>query len=91
MKKSRNIIVLLLALTVVLTVVLNASWMGNIANDRVSFLSDDDPNEPEMQGALIQSHINCLSDDPNEPEFAGALSGTLLGQPDDDPNEPELL
>ncbi len=91
MNKSWNIIVVLLALTAVLAVVLNANWMCNVANGRVGFLSDDDPNQPEMQGALIQAHISWLSDDPNQPEFAGAFSGTQFGRLDDDPNAPELL
>jgi hypothetical protein len=69
MKKPLNIMAVLLALTVLLTVVLNASWMGNVANDRVSFLDDDpnEPDEPEFASALSWTFLGKLSDDPNEP------------------------
>jgi len=79
--------VLVFVLTVLSAVVLNARGTGRLANDQSNYL-DDDPNEPEMQGAVVWAGSICLSDDPNEPEFAGALTGTVFWSLSDDPNEP---
>jgi len=93
MKKLMNITVLLLVLTGLSAVILNAALAGGFSNDQAGCLSDE-PNEPELQGNFIQASVTCLSDDPNEPddpEFTSALTGTLFVGLDEDPNEPELL
>jgi hypothetical protein len=87
MKKLVNIMVLVFVLTVLSTVILNASGTGQLANEQANYL-DDDPNEPEMQGAVVWAGSTCLSDDPNEPEFAGALARAFFSGLSDDPNEP---
>lgn len=79
--------VLVFVLTVLSAVVLNARGTGRLANDQANYL-DDDPNEPEMQGAVVWAGSTCLSDDPNEPEFAGALARAFFSGLSDDPNEP---
>lgn len=87
MKKLVNIMMLVLVLTVLSTIILNASATGRLANDQANYL-DDDPNEPEMQGAVVWAGSTCLSDDPNEPEFGSTPTATLFGSLSDDPNEP---
>jgi len=79
--------VLVFVLTVLSTVILNASGTGRLANDQANYL-DDDPNEPELQGAVVCTGRICLSDDPNEPEFGSTPTATLFGSLSDDPNEP---
>jgi len=68
MKKLMNIMMLILVLTVLSAVVLNARGTGRLANDQANYL-DDDPNEPEFAGALTGTVFWSLSDDPNEPEL----------------------
>ena len=68
MKKLMNIMVLVFVLTVLSTVILNASGTGRLANDQASYL-DDDPNEPEFASVLTGSLFSSLDDDPNEPEM----------------------
>jgi len=68
MKKLMNIMMLVLVLTVLSAVVLNARGTGRLANDQANYL-DDDPNEPEFAGALTGTVFWSLSDDPNEPEL----------------------
>jgi len=63
-----NIMMLILVLTVLSAVVLNARGTGRLANDQANYL-DDDPNEPEFAGALTGTVFWSLSDDPNEPEL----------------------
>ncbi len=79
--------VLVFVLTVLSAVVLNARGTGQLANEQANYL-DDDPNEPEMQGAVVWAGSTCLSDDPNEPEFGSTPTATLFGSLSDDPNEP---
>jgi hypothetical protein len=87
MKKLMNIMVLAFVVTVLSTIILNASSTGRLANDQANYL-DDDPNEPEMQGTVVWAGSTCLSDDPNEPEFAGTLTRAVFSGLSDDPNEP---
>ena len=87
MKKLMNIMVLALVVTVLSTIILNASGAGRLANNQANYL-DDDPNEPELQGVILWAGSTCLSDDPNEPEFASVLTGSLFSSLDEDPNDP---
>jgi hypothetical protein len=73
MKKLMKIMVLALVLTVLSTIILNASSIGRPANDQAKYL-DDDPNEPEFANVLTGILFSSLDDDPNDPgpEFASA-------------------